>query len=182
MSGAGGTMGSAGGSAGGVPDIPTGTGTGSGDLDEIFNGTLGDFDGSIEGEREVIASSGGGSAKGAGQRERGDAAAAAGGWGGGVDGSMPDAGTGDSSGASSAGGRGGEGGEGTYGAEEQREGDAGEESERMVENLPDDIPVDGSGDDIVGRQIREAAIAMQEVDPKAAEALWDEYRKHTGIR
>jgi hypothetical protein len=98
---------------------------------------------------------------------------------------MPDAGTGDSSGASSAGGRGGEGGEGTYGAEDQREGDAGEESERdgqMVENIPDDIPVDGSGDDIVGRQIREAAIAMQEVDPKAAEALWDEYRKHTGIK
>ena len=48
--------------------------------------------------------------------------------------------------------------------------------------LPEDIPVDGSGDDVVGRQIREAAIAMQASNPAAAEKLWDEYRRHTGIK
>jgi hypothetical protein len=173
--------GSAGGTGGGVPNIPTGTGTGSGDLDSIFDGTLGDFDGGLEGEREVIAASGGGSAKGAGQREQGDVDATAGGYGEGVDGSMPDAGTGGIASSDQSGAE-GQAGQGTYSADEQREGDPGEESERQVVNLPDDIPVDGSGDDVVGRQIREAAVAMQEIDPKAAEALWDEYRKHTGIK
>ena len=69
------------------------------------------------------------------------------------------------------------------GGEEQREGDINKtENDGRVVELPDDIPVDGSGDDVVGRQIREAAIAMQDIDPKAADALWDEYRKHTGMK
>lgn len=41
--------------------------------------------------------------------------------------------------------------------------------------IPKDIP-DGSDDDIVARQIREAA--MKEKDPKLREKLWDEYRKY----
>ena len=41
--------------------------------------------------------------------------------------------------------------------------------------VPDDIP-DGSDDDIVARQIREAAMA--EKDPKLREKLWEEYRKY----
>lgn len=41
--------------------------------------------------------------------------------------------------------------------------------------IPGDIP-DGSDDDIVARQIREAAMA--EADPELREALWDEYRKY----
>ncbi len=40
---------------------------------------------------------------------------------------------------------------------------------------PSDIP-DGSDDDIVARQIREAA--MKEQDPVLREKLWDEYRKY----
>ncbi|WP_461480873.1 hypothetical protein [Porticoccus sp.] len=40
---------------------------------------------------------------------------------------------------------------------------------------PDNIP-DGSDDDIVARQIREAAIKEQ--DPVLKEKLWDEYRKY----
>ena len=169
---------------GGVPDIPTGTGTGTGDLDEIFDGSLGDYDGGIAGEREVIAANGGGSAKGAGQREKGDAAAVDDGWGGGADGSMADTGTGGMPGNENAGSA-GQAGEGVYSADGQREGgdiDESDPASQKMVKLPDDIPVDGSGDDLVGRQIREAAIAMQEIDPKAAEALWDEYRKHTGIR
>ncbi len=43
---------------------------------------------------------------------------------------------------------------------------------------PDDIP-SGRDDDIVARQLREAA--MSEPDPELREKLWDEYRKYTGI-
>jgi hypothetical protein len=40
---------------------------------------------------------------------------------------------------------------------------------------PDDIP-DGQGDDIVARQLREAAMAEQ--DPELKEKLWEEYKKY----
>ena len=43
---------------------------------------------------------------------------------------------------------------------------------------PDDIP-SGRDDDVVARQLREAA--MSEPDPELREALWDEYRNYTGI-
>tara|TARA_B100001057_G_scaffold232694_1_gene232889 strand:- start:2927 stop:4105 length:1179 start_codon:yes stop_codon:yes gene_type:complete len=43
---------------------------------------------------------------------------------------------------------------------------------------PEDIP-SGRDDDVVARQLREAA--MREPDPKLREALWDEYRNYTGI-
>lgn len=43
---------------------------------------------------------------------------------------------------------------------------------------PDDIP-SGNDDDIVARQLREAA--MREADPEVREALWNEYRKYKGI-
>jgi hypothetical protein len=41
--------------------------------------------------------------------------------------------------------------------------------------IPSDIP-DGRDDDIVARQIREAA--MKETDPELRKALWDEYRRY----
>lgn len=192
-------------SAAGIPDIPTGTGTGTGDLDAIFNKSLGDFDGAMEGEREVIAAAGGGSAKAAGKREQGDADAVTNGAGG-----MPDfdsdAATGNGGagqqgtvgqsgagmpggdapqGASGQAGTGAQGAEGSIGKAGQPGSGVGEDSGsdgKAAVKLPDDIPVDGSGDDVVGRQIREAAIAMQESNPAAAEKLWDEYRRHTGIK
>ncbi|MEX2130448.1 MAG: hypothetical protein WD772_03100 [Pseudohongiellaceae bacterium] len=43
---------------------------------------------------------------------------------------------------------------------------------------PEDIP-SGRDDDVVARQLREAA--MREPDPVLREALWEEYRKYTGI-
>jgi hypothetical protein len=130
----------------------------------------------MNGEREVIASTGGGSSKSAGNREQSDADSVG-------NGTMPNTGTMDGGSGATSGSAAGEGGEGTYSGEEQREGDFNEtESDGQVIELPDDIPVDGSGDDVVGRQIREAAISMQDIDPKAADALWDEYRKHTGIK
>ena len=76
---------------------------------------------------------------------------------------------------------GGEGIAGTEQAADRGEAEAAGQ-ETQAAKIPDDIPVDGSGDDLVGRQIREAAIAMQETNPEAAEKLWDEYRKHTGIK
>ncbi|MGB5133187.1 MAG: hypothetical protein WBO00_11255, partial [Steroidobacteraceae bacterium] len=42
-------------------------------------------------------------------------------------------------------------------------------------SVPADIP-DGADDDIVARQIREAA--MKETDPELRAALWDEYRRY----
>ena len=42
---------------------------------------------------------------------------------------------------------------------------------------PEDIP-SGRDDDVVARQLREAA--MNEPDPELREALWDEYRNYTG--
>ncbi len=47
------------------------------------------------------------------------------------------------------------------------------------ENIPDDIP-SGENDDIVARQIREAAI--NEPDPQLREKLWDEYRRYRGLK
>ena len=43
---------------------------------------------------------------------------------------------------------------------------------------PEDIP-GGRDDDVVARQLREAATS--EPDPVLREALWDEYRNYTGI-
>ena len=43
---------------------------------------------------------------------------------------------------------------------------------------PTDIP-SGDDDDVVARQLREAA--MREPDPAVREKLWDEYRKYKGI-
>ena len=43
---------------------------------------------------------------------------------------------------------------------------------------PEDIP-SGRDDDVVARQLREAA--MNEPDPELREALWDEYRNYTGL-
>lgn len=43
---------------------------------------------------------------------------------------------------------------------------------------PNDIP-NGNDDDVVARQLREAA--MREPDPAVREKLWEEYRKYKGI-
>jgi hypothetical protein len=57
---------------------------------------------------------------------------------------------------------------------DNREGDYQNQSGENS-NLPPDIG-DGSDDDIVARQLREAALA--EKDPELKEKLWDEYRKY----
>ncbi len=46
---------------------------------------------------------------------------------------------------------------------------------RAVNSIPDDVP-DARDDDIIARQIREAA--MQEEDPVLKEKLWEEYKRY----
>jgi hypothetical protein len=63
--------------------------------------------------------------------------------------------------------------------EAQRESPvAGLSKEEIRERTPDDIPVTVD-DDIIARQLREAALA--EEDPELRERLWEEYRKYNGI-
>ena len=52
-----------------------------------------------------------------------------------------------------------------------------EEAESTNGRIPPDIG-DGDDDDIVARQLREAA--MEEEDPELREKLWDEYRAYKG--
>jgi hypothetical protein len=97
-----------------------------------------------------------------------------------------------------------EGGEGAEGAEGGRSGDLADNGDRgatgepredgdlavpppasgaaggpghqtAVQDQPKDVP-DGSGDDVVARQLREAA--ERETDPELKKKLWDEYRKY----
>lgn len=58
--------------------------------------------------------------------------------------------------------------------------DAAEQEAAKAARIPEDIPLDGTAEDQVARQIREAAMA--ETDPAIRAALWDEYRKHTGLK
>ena len=58
--------------------------------------------------------------------------------------------------------------------EDNRKGDFGAAPGQQV-NIPADIP-NGSDDDVVARQLREAA--MKETDPVLRDKLWDEYRKY----
>jgi len=54
----------------------------------------------------------------------------------------------------------------------------GMSEEEINERTPDDIPITVD-DDIISRQLREAALA--EEDPELRERLWEEYRKYNGI-
>jgi hypothetical protein len=58
-----------------------------------------------------------------------------------------------------------------------RQGDYGQTA--AVYPPPADIP-SGNDDDVVARQLREAA--MREADPVLREKLWNEYRKYKGIK
>lgn len=80
-----------------------------------------------------------------------------------------------------SGGSGGGSGEGAAVAvpQEPKEASVGGLSEEEIEaRTPDDIP-DLVSEDIVARQLREAALA--EDDPKLRERLWDEYRSYNDL-
>ena len=77
-------------------------------------------------------------------------------------------------GGSQAGGAGGGGGQGTG-----EPGEPGDQSDSRIE-IPEDIAEVSGREDQVARQIREAA--EQEEDARIRDALWDEYRKHMGLK
>jgi hypothetical protein len=103
------------------------------------------------------ATAGGGAGQSAGEQGRGDRAGSPGG------GSSGDT----STGGSRDGGGGDGGGRSTGGLE----GDRSQADPRV----PKDVG-DGRDDDVVARQLREAA--MEEEDPALREKLWDEYREY----
>ncbi|MDH5271900.1 MAG: hypothetical protein OEY13_02365 [Gammaproteobacteria bacterium] len=81
-------------------------------------------------------------------------------------------------GASGTGGEGGQGGDVAAGSGTQGGGGGvggGAKGGGGPREGPADIP-DGRDDDIVARQLREAA--MKETDPELRERLWEEYRKY----
>jgi hypothetical protein len=55
---------------------------------------------------------------------------------------------------------------------------AGMSDEELRERTPEDVPM-VADDDIIARQLREAALA--EEDPELRERLWEEYRKYKGL-
>lgn len=57
-------------------------------------------------------------------------------------------------------------------------GSGGAPENPAIYEAPDDIP-NGDNDDVVARQLREAA--MREPNPAVRERLWNEYRKYTGL-
>jgi hypothetical protein len=165
-----------------------------GDLENIFDKSLDDFDGQMQRENAGMASTGAGSGRSAQQREASDAGAVRDSARNQSGGSM--ASTSGMSGMSGSSGSDSEMGQADPGAQSAEEAGSGqnevqsglgggdtEESQRdggQVAKIPEDIPADGSAEDQVARQIREAAMA--ETDPDIRDALWDEYRKHTGIK
>jgi hypothetical protein len=100
--------------------------------------------------------------QGTGEEGAGEEGAGSEGSEGGESGTAGDEGAGDQQGTGQQGGGSGVGGGGPKGG-----GGPG--------GVPADIP-DGRDDDIVARQLREAA--MKETDPELRERLWDEYRKY----
>jgi hypothetical protein len=146
----------------------------------IFNESLGEFDKEMAGERIVIASSGEGPGGMSGQ-ESADAAAVQSGV---MEGVMQ-------SGDMADGAEMGSSEQGQQEATSEKNGVSEidcKDEEECADRIPDDIdklPVDEStggirGEDVIARQIREAAIL--EDDPLIREALWNEYRKHMGIK
>lgn len=100
--------------------------------------------------------------------------------GGGGSGGAGDGGDGDAGTAAGAEGENGESGaesdDGSDGST-SRSGGAGTGAKRQVggQGAPPNIP-DGSDDDVVARQLREAA--EKETDPELKKKLWEEYRKY----
>jgi len=132
-----------------------------------FNNSLGDFDEKLLREQDRVrankpqtasSQSGGGGA--AGDSTSGSDGSAQGSASGGQqDGKQPDQ----------------QGSDVQAGKDQTQTGATGQPQQGKQANIPDDIP-DGSDDDVVARQLREAA--EMETDPELREKLWEEYRRY----
>lgn len=153
---------------GGMTDVAGGSG-GQGSLEDEFEKSLGDFDDSLLEEQQKVAEV---------SRDTGAFESGGGRSGGG------------SVGLGEQAGEDGEGSGGTVGVVNNSAGGAGGSmrqepgsvdqlsKEQIGERTPEDIP-SGVDDDIVAKQLREAALA--EEDPELRERLWDEYRAYKGL-
>lgn len=173
-------------SGGGTEEIdildPMGGGAGSGEGEPLYE------EGEMEGEggggmenqavaqRAAGGAPGGGEQSGQGGEAGGQAAGGEQGEGGADEGEDSESGS-----QNAAGGAGSGAGGGAEMSNRDTGGIAGgsEPSESGVVEVPEDIG-DGRTDDIVLRQIREAA--MNERDPVLRDKLWDEYRRIQGER
>ena len=124
-------------------------------LERRLEESLGEFDETLMREQELLAE----------RREAATEATAA----------RRSGGSGGSSGTGSTFAGGAEDGGGATGGKPSTGEKISEEEARAAGRIPPDIP-DASGDDIVARQLREAAMA--EEDPELREKLWDEYRRY----
>jgi hypothetical protein len=166
--GIGGGMGcDSGGQAGGVGEFPGGDADRADQLGKELDESVGDFDEVLmEEQREIETVSrntegydSGTGGSGGGNISLGEQAAGA---------------QGGASGGASGGGGGGGGG-----AAAQRSDPLDGMSQGEIEKrTPDDIVVIAD-DDIVAKQLREAALS--EEDPELRERLWEEYRKYKGM-
>jgi len=156
------------------------------EIDRRFDETFAVFDARMRKEQETVSqeragrdgSPGGNGAEGEGSdgTAGGGAANGDGSGGPGKEGAGEGADTGD--GASGTGSEGGQGGDVAAGSGTQGGGGGvggGAKGGGGPRDVPADIP-DGRDDDIVARQLREAA--MKETDPELRERLWEEYRKY----
>jgi hypothetical protein len=156
------------------------------EIDRRFDETFAVFDARMRKEQETISqeragragSAGGGGAEGEGDGGAEGGAAAKGDGSGGQGKEGAGEGTDTGNGASGTGSEGGQGGDVAAGSGAQRGGGGvggGPLGGSGPRDVPADIP-DGRDDDIVARQLREAA--MKETDPELRERLWEEYRKY----
>jgi hypothetical protein len=163
--GIGGGMGCDGGQAGGVGQFPGGDPDRAEQLGKELEESVGDFDEVLMEEQREIET--------VGRNTEGFDGSAGGGSGGRV--SLGEQSAGAMSGGSAGGGGGGGGGDGSAGSNDPLGGMSDDEIARRT---PDDIEVI-MDDDIVAKQLREAALA--EEDPELRDRLWEEYRKYKGM-
>jgi hypothetical protein len=154
--------------SGGVGQYP-GDGEGAEELGAELDKSLGEFDESIGEEQREIASTtrntegfdtGSGGNRG-GSISLGEQAA----------GAMASAGT--------SGGGGSGGGSDAPSQVDRSGGLDGLDSAEIARRTPDDLEPFEATDDVVARQIREAALA--EEDPDRREQMWEQYRRYKGI-
>jgi hypothetical protein len=136
-------------------------------LGEELDQSVGDFDEALGEEQRQVSSVG---------RDTEGFGDGSGGGGGSISLGEQEAGA---SGGSSGGG-GGAGAGGAAGSSESQAGPLDGMSDQEIQaRTPDDIEVN-QFEDIVARQLREAALA--EDDPELRERLWEEYRKYEGLK
>ena len=150
--------------AGGVGEFP-GDSERAEQLGEELDKSVGDFDEALGDEQRQVSSVG---------RDTEGFGDGSGGSGGSISLGEQEAG------ASSGGGAGSGGAGGAAGSEGSQAGPLEGMSDQEIQaRTPDDIEVNVF-EDIVARQLREAALA--EDDPELRERLWEEYRKYSGLK